>query len=568
LGWQYSPLSLVLAIVTIILFGFTVFAWKRRHAPGIITVLVLFIAATLWSATSAVSLSSTDIAVAVSMDRLAFPAIVTIPVAYLLFVLWYTEQDYRPSRLFLALLFVIPVLSVFLVLTNDFHHLFYTGFSAIAGPRGTLIWVFTRGPLFGILASYSVCIVLAALLLLVVRYRTVGKLFRAQILLILAAGLVPVVATLFYYSDIGPETGFDWTPVSFVISGFALTSAMLAFELFTLQPLTQSFIVKTMKDGVISTTANGRITLINPAAVDLLGVSEDLAVGQDLAGFAPGLARFLTQSGSSPAEGNEITLRVNASPHIFEVLAVSTPPDGEHMGGYILTFRDVTDRKNAETSFRNANRKLNLLSSIVRHDIKNKLTALFIYLDLAAEAPDKEEDRLDLGRIHDSADGILTLINFTQEYQDLGVAPPSWQNVGAALASAGRQLDCSGIRLVDETAGAELLADPLFERVIYNLLDNAIRYAQGMTTFSVRCNPGEGPLVLRVEDDGPGIPLEDKNRIFDRGFGHNTGLGLFLVRDILGITGMTIRENGEPGKGARFEITVPAGAFRFKKSAL
>ena len=130
------------------------------------------------------------------------------------------------------------------------------------------------------------------------------------------------------------------------------------------------------------------------------------------------------------------------------------------------------------------------------------------------------------------------------------------------MAAAGRQLDPSGIRLVNETGGLEGLVDRLFQRVIYNLLDNAIRYAKGMTTFSIRYTRDGEQLILVAEDDGPGVPAEDKERIFERGVGHNTGLGLFLARDILGITGITIRETGELGKGARFEMTVPPGSYR------
>ena len=52
--------------------------------------------------------------------------------------------------------------------------------------------------------------------------------------------------------------------------------------------------------------------------------------------------------------------------------------------------------------------------------------------------------------------------------------------------------------------------------------------------------------------------------MFECGFMKNTGFGLFLTREILTITGITIIENGEPGKGARFEITVPKGAWRMK----
>ncbi len=74
-------------------------------------------------------------------------------------------------------------------------------------------------------------------------------------------------------------------------------------------------------------------------------------------------------------------------------------------------------------------------------------------------------------------------------------------------------------------------------------------------------------MVVIYQDNGIGIPAEYKKAIFDRQFFKHTGFGLFLSRTILSITGMTIRETGEPGKGARFEITVQAGAFRFTNPA-
>ncbi len=66
-----------------------------------------------------------------------------------------------------------------------------------------------------------------------------------------------------------------------------------------------------------------------------------------------------------------------------------------------------------------------------------------------------------------------------------------------------------------------------------------------------------------VEDDGIGVRLDEKDQIFDKGFGSHTGLGLFLSREIFSITGITIIENGFFGKGAGFEIMVPPGTFRF-----
>jgi signal transduction histidine kinase len=70
------------------------------------------------------------------------------------------------------------------------------------------------------------------------------------------------------------------------------------------------------------------------------------------------------------------------------------------------------------------------------------------------------------------------------------------------------------------------------------------------------------PAEITYEDNGTGIPLEDKEHIFGKGFGKHTGLGLFLTREILAITNITIRENGEPGNGVRFEILIPSDMYR------
>jgi signal transduction histidine kinase len=109
----------------------------------------------------------------------------------------------------------------------------------------------------------------------------------------------------------------------------------------------------------------------------------------------------------------------------------------------------------------------------------------------------------------------------------------------------------------------EIFADPLLEKMFYNLIDNALRYGgEQMTTICITNRKYNGNLVIAVEDDGNGISVDDKKRLFTKSFGNHTGLGLFLSREILDITGITIRETGEPGKGARFEIVVPKGAYR------
>jgi len=104
-------------------------------------------------------------------------------------------------------------------------------------------------------------------------------------------------------------------------------------------------------------------------------------------------------------------------------------------------------------------------------------------------------------------------------------------------------------------------------RVFLNIFDNAIRHGGNVNRITVGCEEAQEGLVISIGDNGTGIAAAEKEKIFGRGYGKNTGLGLFLVREILSITGITIRETGEPGKGARFEIVVPKGAWRAGNSS-
>ena len=110
--------------------------------------------------------------------------------------------------------------------------------------------------------------------------------------------------------------------------------------------------------------------------------------------------------------------------------------------------------------------------------------------------------------------------------------------------------------------GVQIFSDPMLERGFFNLLDNSIRHGERVTEIRVSSHQSDGNLVVVWEDNGIGVENSEKEQIFDRGFGKNTGLGLFLVREILSLTCITITENGEPEKGTRFEVMVPNTGYR------
>jgi len=162
-----------------------------------------------------------------------------------------------------------------------------------------------------------------------------------------------------------------------------------------------------------------------------------------------------------------------------------------------------------------------------------------------------------------ASDSISAMIRFTREYESIGVNAPAWQEVSLLADSSSKDISFGQIRLINDIPhGIEVYADPLIGRVFFNLMDNAVRHGGKITTIRFSVEEQDDRHIVVCEDDGDGIVAEEKEQIFDRGFGKNTGIGLFLAREILSITGIGIHETGEPGKGARFGMTVPTGAWR------
>ncbi len=105
-----------------------------------------------------------------------------------------------------------------------------------------------------------------------------------------------------------------------------------------------------------------------------------------------------------------------------------------------------------------------------------------------------------------------------------------------------------------------MLADSFLRQIFYNFIDNTRKYGKKTTTIRVHYEKtDQGNLKLIYEDDGVGIPLENKPSLFNEGFstGGSTGFGLFFTKKMIDVYGWTITEEGEPGKGAKFIITIP-----------
>nr|WP_319376109.1 PAS domain S-box protein [uncultured Methanoregula sp.] len=312
------------------------------------------------------------------------------------------------------------------------------------------------------------------------------------------------------------------------------------------------------------------VTRINRATMTLLGARSLREFSEGLSSvFAPESYDQFQEELIALSQGKtgfecEIPVQtLQGEKKIALMKMIVVPGFEQSLAKVVISLIDITDRKKMENALLQANKKITMLSSITRHDIRNQLMTLQGYLALSQmKIADPELLRF-IGKGVQAADAIGSQIEFSKYYENIGVSAPEWQDISRLVQSARSQLpSLDMIEFVNDLPPVKVYADGLIEKVFYNLLENTLRHGEKVSRIRVSLYETNRGAEIVYEDDGVGISPEDKQHLFQKGFGKNTGLGLFLSREILAITGLTIQETGEPGKGVRFVITVPKEAYR------
>ena len=286
---------------------------------------------------------------------------------------------------------------------------------------------------------------------------------------------------------------------------------------------------------------------------DIIRESDRQPVERFLTSLQQDITSGQIECGIVAHDGTEIPAIIYASPVIGE----------NRVAGIHGVIVDIAEQKRLERALEVTNQKLNMMNSVTRHDVLNNITGLLGLCDMMGEMVTDSNARELLKEIRDQTIRIKDQILFTKDYQSVGVKAPQWQGLCQSIREVASAIGRDTVRLNLPVTDAEIYADPFFGRVFYNLIDNSFRHGGSVRNISIEtAGAPAGDLVIRYRDDGIGVPPEEKQIIFEQGYGKNTGFGLFIIREILGITGLTIRETGSFGSGVLFEITVPKTAWR------
>ncbi|ABD42339.1 multi-sensor signal transduction histidine kinase [Methanospirillum hungatei JF-1] len=433
---------------------------------------------------------------------------------------------------------------------------------------------------FKIVSEYVICLILLGAMALLSQKKAY---FSRDVLLLLYGALIATIfselAFTSYVSVYGPANylGHIFKIVAFALiyQAIVVTGLQRPFEIL-FRNLSKSekkyrALFENMDEGVAvcelirheNDITDYRFIDVNFRYAAMMGLTPEDIIGKtgtDMYGNAaspPHLKYYRTVAASGK------TVRFNAlyRPEMkyYTVSVFMVDPDQ-----LATVVSDITALKISEDALIRANKKLQLLTQVTRHDINNDLSLAYASIDLLKGAiPDTPETNEIVGYLRESIDAINAKIGFTRSYEQMGSQKPSWQSVSSIVRNIRKEDPrFSSLKVEDSLGSLEIFADLMLPKVFANLMDNSIRHGKTVSTIYLYYQQiGNGCRII-YEDDGAGVSVEAKARIFEPSYSKIHGFGLFLIREILLLTGIEITEEGEKGKGAKFVLHVPQGGYR------
>jgi PAS domain S-box-containing protein len=555
MSYEFTPLLIPFALTVGCLLApwyfVDEFSDERFHTALIVWTTPIVI----WSVAVLARTSATTMAAERLWHNVRFVGPAFGAVGYFLFTAVYTNHDTWFRRRRLWALFAVPVLTLGLVWTNPQHMLVRASIEATSA--GPFVMTYTPGPWFVVHALYSYTLVLVGTAWLARRlweYRG-HVFFRRQIVSVLLAVVIVMTASLSF--NLGVTT-VDWTPVAGAFSAIIFAVAATEYRFLELSPLARETVVENMESGMLVTDIDGQIIDANSAAATILGTDTDELIGDRLDAVFVTSTETIEEVVATAAKKETVQVRTNGVEYYELAVSPVSVPSGRR-AGRVVTFSDVTARverqrrlREQKQSLERQNERLEKFTDVVSHDLRNPLNVADVRLELAQEECDSEH--LDdvtnaLNRMETLIDDLLTLAREGERVDETDTV-----DLADTVDGCWRTVETADATLVVET-DRTIRAD---RRRVRQLLENLLRNAVEHGGESVNITVGGTDTGFYVADDGPGIPDDEREQVFDAGYSNQdggTGLGLNIVQEIVEAHGWNVTVTRSASGGARFEIS-------------
>ncbi|MGB9737366.1 histidine kinase N-terminal 7TM domain-containing protein [Chloroflexus sp.] len=582
--WYFTPyilLPLTAAGLTIVVIWQ---AWSYRQLPVTRIFIGLMLATLWWSLCNALELAHATVSGKVLLTSIQYVSVVSVPVLWLLFALFYTNRESRVRRWVLVALFIVQGGVLLGAWTNHWHRLMWPAVELVYTAQG--LWVLTgpNGPLWyvGVVNGYGM--ILVGTVLMLNQARRSRALYRAQALSLLVGALLPWVTSILFVTGRSPIPYIDTTPVAFALSGLAFNVAMWRFRALDLLPAAREAIVDQISDAIIVVDRHNRVLDFNPAA-QVFFADQSVVIGQPLVVVAP---TWLYEQVRDRYEGQFELNQPTPEGMLTYDLRCTTLRDRRGVSmGRIFVLRDITLLKQAALALQEAkeaaeaaNQAKSTFLATMSHELRTPLTAILGYSEVIRDdlqIRGQNDLIADLDRVVLAGRHLLNLINDVLELarleaNSLHVYPEPLQLseivnevVNTSQGLAQRNQNMLMVTIAPDLPPVKADATRL-RQVLLNLVGNACKFTEQGQIY-IRCySPQPGIVQIDVSDTGIGIPPEKLALLFQpftqvdsgitRRYG-GAGLGLAISQRLCQAMGGEIVVESEPQRGSTFSVRLP-----------
>jgi PAS domain S-box-containing protein len=577
----YSSVSIIVLMTMAFLF------WKRRSAVGASSMMLIMILAVEWSMCTLLSSVCSYFEVKIFWDKLSYLGVVYIPVVWLIFSLQYTRKENDLKKGHIYLLLIIPCITLFMVFTNDYHHLFasQTRIELLKGSNLQLV-VIDYASWFWIHASYSLSMIIVGMVILLYTLVRLSKIYTKQAIIMILAVLIPFSDQILFLLQLRPIKNLDTTTFSFTFTGVLFFIGMFRYRILDLIPVARTAVIETMEDLVVVLDNQKRIIDINTSAQDMLKMEYHQIIGQTIESVAEKIA--FSKEINEIYRNGKIVLNIEGKKRYYDMKRSPLFNKKNYRIGEFIVLRDITSLEEtmkelewAKFTAEESNKAKSKFLAAMSHEIRTPINGIIGMAELLENASLTPEEKENLRILQYSADSLLDIINDILDFSKIEAGKMELQNTRINI----RQLVSDIVKTFAYTEKKEYIElnydinDNVPEvitgdlvrlrQILINLLSNAFKFTEkGKINIHIDAAEKEVnkvKLLLSISDTGIGIAENKLESLFQsfhqldnstkRKYG-GTGLGLSIVKSLIELMGGTISVKSKEGIGSRFSFEI------------
>jgi len=409
--WHFQPYLLILIIAIGMALIVALVAWRRRATPGAIPLALTMLAAATWAGLGVLEQGVDGYDYKLFFGELQYVGIASVPAFWLIFALSYCGYDRFLTRRNLILLWIIPLVTIGMSMTNGLHSWMWVVKINPSSPTGALDYS-QRGWWWYVAFIYNYALILTGMGILGRTALIYRRDLQRQMMLLLAAVLIPLTANILHFLKLDPF-GLDLTPFAFSVTGVIVAFGLFRFQLFDLAPVARELLIENLSDGVMVLDAQNRVVDLNPAAQQMIGSTA--AIGQPAAAVFAARPDLVERFRHVEEAQTEIRIEREGAPIDIDLRITPLRNRRGQLTGRLITLHDITERKRAEGAEQRRWQELDAMRVTLNEvlgelDLPKLLHAL---VERAVTLLDSEQGELSLyDRVSDT---LRTVVSFLQE---------------------------------------------------------------------------------------------------------------------------------------------------------